>query len=251
LLTGVKIREPLRSYTCVMNIDSIDLRPLPHVQLSGYLRACLAALLLLAVTATIAGEPCKPFEEGRVDPQILEVMRSAAHEGRLYRVVPGNSRVGFCVRYFPGQEFRGEFTNIVGGLVKPSMMQQSGQALLLIHTSTMEASNAGLSPLVRGHEFMDTDNYPEILFVGRAFEWLAPLQGYIYGDLTMRGITQPVVFNVGIDILEEGLGNLPDRIHLKGNGQVSRYQFDMRHHRITISETVRLCLDVEMVPWGS
>jgi len=249
LLIGVKTRGPLRPYAYNMNIDSVDLRPLPRIQLSGYLRTCLSALLMLAMGAAVAGEPCKPFEDGRVDPQILEVMRSAAHEGRLYRVVPGNSRVGFCVRYFPGQEFRGEFTNIVGGLVMPSMAQQSGQALLLIHTSTMEASHAGLSPLVRGHEFMDTDNYPEILFVGRVFEWLAPLQGYIYGDLTLRGITQPVVFNVGIDILEEGLGNQPDRIFLKGTGQVSRYQFDMRHHRFTIGETVRLCLDVEMAPW--
>jgi len=249
LLTGVKIREPLRSYAYSMNIDSIDLWPLPRVQLSGYLRVCLSALLLLAVAAAVAGEPCKPFEDGRVDPQILEVMRNAALEGRLYRVVPGNSRVGFCVRYFPGQEFRGEFTNVVGGLVMPSMTQQYGQALLLVHTSTMDASHAGLSPLVRGHEFMDTDRYPEILFVGRVFEWLAPLQGYIYGDLTMRGITQPVVFNVGIDILEEGLGNQPDRISLQGTGQVSRYQFDMHHHRFTIGETVRLCLDVEMTPW--
>jgi polyisoprenoid-binding protein YceI len=129
------------------------------------------------------------------------------------------------------------------------MTQSQGQALLLIHTSTLEASHAGLSPLVRGHEFMDTDNYPEILFVSRAFEWLTPLQGYIYGDLTLRGITQPVVFNVGIDILEEGLGSQPDRILLKGTGQVSRYQFNMRHHRFTIGETVRLCLDVEMAPW--
>ena len=245
----VKIRGPLRFYACDVNINSVDLRPLPRVQLSGYLRAYLSALLMLAMATAVASEPCKPFENGRVDAQTLEIMRSAAHEGRLYRVVPGNSRVGFCVRYFPGQEFRGEFTNIVGGLVMPSMTQLSGQALLLIHTSTMEASNAGLSPLVRGHEFMDTDNYPEILFVGRAFEWLAPLQGYIYGDLTLRGITQPVAFNVGIDILEEGLGDQPDRIFLKGTGQVSRYQFDMRHHRFTIGETVRLCLDVEMAPW--
>ena len=217
----------------------------------GWLQVCLSALLVLLVTSTVADEPCRPFEDGRVDARLLEVMRSAASEGRLYRVVPGDSRVGFCVQYFPAQEFRGEFTNIVGGLVMPSIAQRYGQALLLIHTTDLKASNKGLAPLVQGREFMDTRRYPDILFVGRAFEWLAPLQGYIYGDLTMRGITQPVVFNVGIDILEEGLGNLPDRIHLKGHGQVSRYQFDMRHHRITISETVRLCLDVEMVPWGS
>ena len=231
----------------MMDTESAGSRSIAH----GWLQTCLSALLVLLVTGVIADEPCRPFEDGRVDARLLEVMRNAAREGRLYRVVPGHSRVGFCVQYFPAQEFRGEFTNIVGGLVMPSIEQRYGQALLLIHTTDLKASNKGLAPLVQGHEFMDTRRYPEILFVGRAFEWLAPLQGYIYGDLTMRGITQPVAFNVGIDILEEGLGNLPDRIHLQGNGQVSRYQFDMRHHRITISETVRLCLDVEMVPWGS
>jgi len=232
-----------------MNIESAG--PGSRLRLPACLRAGVAALLLLTVTATVAGVPCKPFEDGRVDPRILEVMRSAAREGRMYRVEPGNSRVGFCVRYFPGQEFRGEFTNMVGGLVLPSMTQQYGQALLLIHTSTLDANNARLSPLVRSDEFLDIEHFPEILFVGRAFEWTAPLQGYIYGDLTLRGITQPVVFSIGIDILEEGLGSLPNRILLKGNGQVSRYQFDMHHHRFTIGETVRLCLDVEMVPWGS
>ena len=115
----------------------------------------------------------------------------------------------------------------------------------------MEVSNEALAPLVKSHKFMDTSRYPEILFIGRAFEWLAPLQGNILGDLTLRGKTQPIVFNVGIDILEEGLGNLPDRILLQGEGQVSRYQFDMRSHRFFISETVRLCLTVEMVPYGS
>jgi len=215
------------------------------------MRAFLSALLILAVTAAVAGEPCQPFEDGRVNPKLIEVMRTAASEGRLYRVVPGNSKVGFCVRHFPLQEFRGEFTNLVGGLVMPSVVHRYGQALLLIQADTMESSNEELAPLVKGHEFMDTSRYPDILFIGRTFEWLAPLEGYIYGDLTLHGETQPVVFNVSIDILEEGLGNLPDRIFLKGDGQVNRYQFNMRSRKFTVSETVRLCLGVEMVPWGS
>ena len=234
-----------------MDIELVDFRPRRRVHLSGYLRACLSALLVLAVVTAVAGEPCQPFEDGRVDAQLLEVMRSAASEGRLYRVVPGNSRVGFCVQHFPLQEFRGEFTNIVGGLVMPSAAHQHGQALLLIHTTPLEVSDVELAPLVSGHKFMDTSRYPEILFIGRAFEWLAPLQGYILGDLTLHGKTQPIVFNISIDILEEGLGNLPDRIFLQGTGQVNRYQFDMRSYRFTVSETVRLCLAVEMVPWES
>ena len=212
------------------------------------LAGCLSALLVLAVA--VASEPCKPFEGGRVDAQLLEVMREAAREGRMYRVVPGNSRVGFCVRHFPLQELRGEFTNIVGGLAMPSADHQYGQALLLIHTTELEVSNEELAPLVKGHRFMNTISVPEILFVGRAFEWLSPMQGYIYGDITLRGNTRPIVFDVSIDVLEQGPGKLPARIFLNGNGQVNRYNFNMRSHRFTVSETVRLCLAIEMVPWG-
>lgn len=221
-----------------------------RMPLCSWLRTCLTALLLLTSFSAVAIEPCKPFEDGRVDAHVLEVMRRAAKEGRLYRVDPDYSKVGFCVRHFPQKEFRGEFKQIVGGLVLPSTVDQYGQALLLIHTSTMESSDKSLAPLVKSHEFMDTKRYPDILFTGHAFEWLGPLHGYIYGDLTLKGITQPVVFSINLEILEEGLGSLPERIRLQGNGQVNRYQFNMRSHRIMISRTVELCLDVELVPWS-
>jgi polyisoprenoid-binding protein YceI len=235
-----------------MTFPPVHNRWLSRTALLTCLQKCLSTLLLLTSLTVIAAveQPCQPFEGGRVDARLLEAMRRAASEGRLYRVDPEESKVGFCVRHFPQQELRGEFTNIVGGLVMPSLTHQYGQALLLIHTTPMKASNQSLAPLIMSHEFMDTGRHPEILFTGRAFEWLGPLQGYIYGDLTLRGITQPMVFRVSIEILEEGLGGLPDRIWLQGNGQVSRYQFNMRSHRIMISETVELCLDVELVPWG-
>lgn len=220
-----------------------------HVNCSRILRSVLSALIVMAASVVGASEPCKPFEGGRVDARMLLVMRDAATQGRLYRVSPGESKVGFCVRHFPFQEFRGEFTNIVGGLALPPGRDQHGQALLLIHTESMQSNNAELMPMVKGHEFMDTERYPDILFIGRAFQWLTPRQAYIYGDLTLHGRTQQVVFNVTVDVLEEGEGERPERIHLKGKSEVNRLNFDMRSHRLVVSERVRLCLSVELVPW--
>jgi polyisoprenoid-binding protein YceI len=220
-----------------------------------YLQLALCTALLTVACNAVASEPCAPFEGGRVDAKILKVMRDAAYEGRLYRVVPGASRVGFCIRHFPFQELRGEFTNIVGGLALPTDIDEHGQALLLIHTSTMESSNPDLTPLVQSHEFMDTKRYPEILFVGRAFEWLGPQHGYIYGDMTLHGKTQPVVFNISVDVFDDPDDpsyfddDRPARIHLSGTSQVNRLEFDMRAHQFTISQTVRLCLSVDLVPW--
>jgi polyisoprenoid-binding protein YceI len=219
------------------------------MKLSALPYLVLSALLILMAGSGNADEPCTPFEGGRVDAKLLAEMRGAAHEGRLYRVLPGSSKVGFCVRYFPFQEFRGEFTNIVGGLTLPPDMERHGQALLLIHTTRMDSSNPDLDPLVQGHEFMDTEHYPDILFVGRAFQWYNPLQAYIYGDLTLHGVTQPVVFNIEVGVLERDADEHPETIYLRGTSEVNRTEFNMRTHQIMISQTVRLCLSVELTRW--
>ena len=219
------------------------------MKLSCFPYLVLSALLVLVAGGSHATEPCEPFEGGRVDAKLLAEMRAAAHDGRLYRVLPGSSKVGFCVRYFPFQEFRGEFTNIVGGLTLPPDMKRHGQALLLIHTTKMESSNPDLDSLVQGHEFMDIERFPDILFVGRAFQWYNPLQAYIYGDLTLRGITQPVVFNIEVDVLERDENDQPENIYLHGTSEVNRTAFDMRTHQIMISQTVKLCLSVELTRW--
>ncbi len=207
------------------------------------------SLLALAAVNAPGMQPCSPFEGGRVDAEILRLMREAASDGRLYRVDPDNSRVGFCVRHFPGQEFRGEFTNIVGGLAFPPALAESGQALLLIHTASLSSVDTGLLPLVTGHDFMDTSNYPEILYVGHTAHWDNRSQGHIHGDLTMRGVKQPVTFELAVRALDMQDNGQPGRILLRGRSEVQRTDFDMRSYRLFVSETVRLCLDVELVRW--
>ena len=194
--------------------------------------------------------PCAPFEGGRVEPQLLAAMRRAATEGRLYRVDNALSSVGFCVRHFPFQEFRGVFTDVVGGLAFPPDRTQYGHALLLIRTASLQSDNQALAPVVRGSNFMDTANYPEILYVGRKFEWLGSEHAHIYGDLTVRGRTHPVIFDADIEVPKDALDSWPERIRLRGLSHVSRFNFDMHSHRLFVSDTVRLCLSVELVQWS-
>jgi len=215
------------------------------------LRVMPALLLCLLVNPVAAVEPCAPFENGRVDAGLITAMRKAASEGRMYRVDAGNSKVGFCVRHFPFQEFRGEFRNLVGGLALPPDPGQYGHALLLIHSASLISENSNLVPLVIGRSFIDAERYPEILFVGRRFVWLDDRQARIYGELTLRGKTQPVVFDVEI---ERGAGETPEarrRIRMRGSTQVNRFQFDMNSYQYFVSEQVKLCLAVELVLWDN
>lgn len=171
-------------------------------------------------------------------------MRKAAEDGRLYRVDPARSKVGFCVRHFPFQEFRGEFRNIVGGLALPSGTSQFGKALLLIHSSSLESSNTALLPTIRSHQFLDTEEYPDILFTGRMFHWIAPNRAYVQGDLRLRGTTQPVVFDV---VISPGENN--GHLRLEGTSQINRIRFGITGYRYLVSETVRLCLSADLLHW--
>lgn len=214
------------------------------------MRTILCGIIMLVVASmSLAAEPCRPFLERNVDANILHTMQAAAREGRLLRVVPGKSRVGFCVRHFPLQEFRGEFTQLVGGLALPPDNNSHGQALLLIHTESMVPSNPSLAPLVHGYQFMDTERFPEILFTGHTFQWVDTHHAHIFGDITIHGMTRPVVFDIDVDVAD-AVGNRPGRIRLNGKGQINRARFGMHGYRFLVSETVRLCLDVELVRWG-
>jgi len=214
-------------------------------------RAAACSICVLLATGAIGGDqPCAPFEGGRVDSEMLAAMRAAAAEGRMYRVDTDVSKVGFCVRHFPFQEFRGEFTNIIGGLAFPPEPASYGQALLLIRTSSLQSDNTALVPIVTGSNFMDTANYPEILYVGRRFEWLTEVHAHIYGDLSVRGRTHPVIFDVDIDVPDDTNGEPPERIRLRGRSHVSRFNFDIRSYRLVVSDTIQLCLAAELVRWG-
>jgi len=212
-------------------------------------RAIAAVLLCLLANASTAVEPCAPFEGGRVDAGLIAAMRQAAREGRMYRVDAEESSVGFCVRHFPLQEFRGEFRNLVGGLALPTDHAQYGHALLLIHSASLVSENSDLVPLVIGHSFIDAERYPEILFVGRRFVWLDDRQARIYGELTLRGKTRPVTFTVEIERDTEDTPEADRRIRMRGTTQVNRFHFDMNSYQFFVSDTVRLCLAVELVPW--
>ncbi|NOQ90211.1 MAG: hypothetical protein GQ549_04625, partial [Gammaproteobacteria bacterium] len=43
------------------------------------------------------GRICAPFRGGIVDPAIIKSMLQASEDGKLYRIQPKKSEVGFCV----------------------------------------------------------------------------------------------------------------------------------------------------------
>jgi polyisoprenoid-binding protein YceI len=96
---------------------------------------------------------------------------------------------------------------------------------------------------VKSTEFFDVEHYPEIHFHSDAFP-LSRLHsgGALPGALTMRGITQPVMF----DVMPSGCERAAIDCPVEAAGTVHRSDFGMRTRRATLSDKVELSFSIRM-----
>ena len=211
------------------------------------IRLLLTTLLLISGIATTASadqQLCTPFRDGKVKQSVLAVMLKAAKIGNLYRIQPSTSEVGFCIDS-KFQQIKGSFKDIKGGIALDPSADNNGQALLAIRTSSVSTSSSLVENIIKSETFFDVERYPEILFVSTGFEWESETKGVLKGNLTLRGITKPVTFNVVLsDVKGNKVGN-SDLILVKITTSIKRADFGMDSMTLMVSDTVKLCMSVQ------
>ena len=197
------------------------------------------------------GELCEPFRDGKVDASLLSTMLEAARDGYLYRIENDTSQVGFCVSS-KFSEVKGHFHEFSGGLALAPRSAQSGdeQAMIVINTASLDTDGALVEAMIRGERFFDVEKYPEILFVSRDFEWTGKNTATISGDLTVHGVTKPVVFAVTLTPVKDSAGSAK-RLLVKAKTTIHRSQFGMDNMSKVVSDDVNLCMSVEVVRYTS
>ena len=217
--------------------------------------AIFLALSWLSITHaadTDEVELCSPFMEGKVEPTLLVTMLDAARDGNLYRTEEDTSRVGFCVSS-KFNEVKGDFQEVRGGLALTTSTTTSGdgQAMLVINTASLDTKGSLIENLIMGERFFDVENYPEILFVSRGFEWTGQDTATITGDLTVHGVTRPVVFDVTLTPVKETADNKVNRMVVKATTTIQRSHFGMDGMSKLVKDSVNLCMSVEVVRYSS
>ena len=220
---------------------------------SNYRKAVVLAVALLTTTLTGMAadeELCAPFMDGKVDESVLETMLNAAHEGHLYRMVAETSKVGFCVNS-KLKRIKGDFHDFQGGMALSGEGAGEAQALVVIHTDSLDTDASAIKNLLKGERFFDVSRYPEILFVSTGFVWTSNTTGVLKGNLTLRGITKPVYFKVTMSDIENGDTALGKKILVKATTIINRSAFGMDTLSTLVSDDVQLCMSVEANKYGA
>ncbi len=170
-----------------------------------------------------------------------------------WEVDPTHSALEFVARYAVFTLVRGRFTSFSGTVRIDLPRFEATQIDVDIDASSVDTALAVRDAHLRSDEFFEVERHPRISFHSRGATVLAAGRYTVHGELTIRGITQPV------QLVVNAFGRAPDvlgtpRLGMKATAKVNRALWGMTWNApvpgggVALAQEVDLELDVSLVP---
>lgn len=167
-----------------------------------------------------------------------------------WKLDPAHSHVGFIVKHMMVSKARGHFQVVDATIVTVEDPFES-KVSATIEANSITTGNETRDGHLASADFFDIENHPRWSFESTGVrlvddEWL------LDGELTIRGITQPVT--IGLETPAFGLGqseDAPRKLGVSGTTFINRSDFNVSYNGpipgggMALGEKVEIILDIE------
>jgi polyisoprenoid-binding protein YceI len=157
-----------------------------------------------------------------------------------------HSEVGFTARHLMVSKVRGQFKDFAAVVTVGQPFEQS-TVEAAVQLASIDTNNADRDTHLKSSDFFDVENNPAMIFKSTKVTDSA-----LEGDLTIKGITKPVTF----DLEFGGISADPwggTRAGFEATTEINRKDFDLTWNvaieggGVLVGEKVKIALDVELV----
>lgn len=161
-----------------------------------------------------------------------------------------HSEIGFTVRHAGISKVRGQFTDATATLELAEDVAQSKIAAT-INTASFDSGDANRDGHVKGEDFFDVEQFPEMSFVSNGL--VAKGNSYeLTGDLTIKGVTRPVTLETEFNgVAVDPFGNT--RAGVSAETTISRKDFGLTWNAVLetggvlVSDKVAINLELAFI----
>jgi len=162
-----------------------------------------------------------------------------------WAIDPTHSEVGFVARHLMVTKVRGSFTDVTGTV---QVGQDIGDSVanVTIKTASVSTGTADRDTHLRSADFFDVENNPTMSFTSTEVT-----EDSLKGDLTIKGVTRPVEFELDF----EGLATDPwgnQKAGFEAETEINRKDFGLEWNvaleggGVLVSEKIKIHLEIQL-----
>lgn len=107
-----------------------------------------------------------------------------------------HSEIQFSAKHMMIATVRGKFAQFSGTIEADDQNPAAAQVQVEIEAASIDTGNEQRDAHLRSADFLNVEQYPSITFKSTKVERVNGEQGRLYGELTIRDVTKPVVLEV-------------------------------------------------------
>ncbi len=165
---------------------------------------------------------------------------------------PSHSEIGFKVKYLMLTNVRGVFNEYNGTVYTKGEDFSNADIELSISTGSISTDDTNRDNHLKSSDFFDAENFREINFKGNPLEKISDGEYVLHGDLTIKGISKRVKFNVGFNgIVKDPYGNTKAGFEI--TGKINRKDFGLSWNAVLetggvmVSDEVTINCEIQLV----
>lgn len=180
---------------------------------------------------------------------VVPVLASAATSN--WNIDASHSQVGFAVKHLVISNVRGEFGAYQGKLVLDESDVTKSTVEATIDVNTIDTKVADRDAHLKSADFFDVAKYPSITFKSTKVARAGKDKLKIRGDLTLHGVTKPVVLDVSTSPEVKGMHGETRRA-FAATTKISRKDYGLTWNKVVeagpaVGDEVTIALDLELV----
>ena len=167
-----------------------------------------------------------------------------------YEVDPAHTQVMFKVRHMGVSTVTGRFGRFAGTFAYDPANPAASWLTATIDAASIDTDNDRRDNHLRSADFFAADSYPTLTFQSTRVEPDGEGRLRVAGDLSIRGVTRPVVFAVTLEGAALGQGGRPIT-GWTAEATIDRTDYGLKWNRLTeaggwvVADEVRILLEVE------
>ena len=169
-----------------------------------------------------------------------------------WAVDPAHSEVTFKVKHLMISNVKGEFKKFDASIYSNGNDFDKAEVRANLDTASISTNNADRDTHLRSADFFDVENHEKLSFEGKSFEKLDDDNYRLKGDLTIKGISKPMVFDVEFGgFMKDPYGN--EKAGFSLSGKINRKDWGLTWNAaletggVMVSDEVRLNAEMQFV----